>query len=143
MDTRVRAYIKLHQFVFLRESTERPGEGTIVIAFDDHRWWWVYAPGVDGVEYYPPVPEHRLVDPLSIRVGERSRDYMGVTHAHKRVRLSQPPATLLAALEQAKKRQEPRIVIYPRWYRAMYFEAKRKLWRAWHGLVRKVRRNEQ
>jgi len=129
----VRAFIKLHQLAFVRESTEEPGDGTIIVAQDDHRWWWVYAPRVDGVEYYSAAPEHRIVDPLSIRPGERSRDYAGLIHEHKRIRLQQPPVKLLAALESARQKQRPRI-IKRRWRPIVWTIAKKRSLRAYRWL---------
>lgn len=128
----IRTYIKLHQFAFLRESTTEPGDGTIIVAFDDHRWWWVYAARVDGIQYYPPAPEHRIVDPLSIAVGQRSRDYVGIIHAHKRIKLKQPPAKLLAALEQVKQRRQPRPIKRSR-LPVFFWWIKRRSWLFWRG----------
>jgi hypothetical protein len=99
-------FFKLHQFVFLRESKVKPGDGAIIVAVEDGdtpRWFWVYGPRVDGIEFYPPQPEHRLVDPLSIQPGQRSRDYAGVQHAHKRIRLTKQPTKLLAALARPRE----------------------------------------
>ena len=130
----IQTFIRLHYFAFLRESTEKPGDGAIIVAVDDGdtpRYWWVYAPRVDGVEYYPPQPEHRIVDPLSIQPGQRSRDYAGVQHTHKRVRLATAPVKLLAALEQSRQRQHPRIIAQ-RWRPIVVWKLKRcglRLWR--------------
>lgn len=131
----IHTHIKFHQLVFLRESTTKPGEGTILIAWEgDARFWWLYDSHVDGVEYYPPAPAHRLVDPLSVRPGERSLDYSGIQYAHKRIRLTEPPAKLLAALEQAKKRQQPRVVIHPRRWKVILWRLKRSGLRTWRQL---------
>lgn len=131
----IRAKIKLHQLVFLRESTTEPGDGTILIAWDTDspRYWWVFDRRYDGVEYFDPAPEHRIVDPLSIRPGEKSLDYapQHSPFAHKRTRLTKEPVKLLAALERAKKQQQPRIVIRPRRWKVIFWRVKRCGLRAW------------
>jgi len=136
----IRAYIPVHFFQFLRESTEKPGDGTTIVAFDDDatpRWWFVLNSCVDGIEYYPPAPAHRLIDPLSIQPGQRSRDYAGIQHVHKRIKLDKPPAKLLSALESARKKQNPTI-IRQRWQPAVWLGLKRRGLRLWRSLLKRV-----
>lgn len=119
----IRAYIPVHFFQFLRESTEQPGDGTTIVAWEDGdtpRFWWVFS-CVDGVEWAPQ-PAHRLIDPLSIQPGQRSRDYLGVIHAHKRLRLTKPPVKLLAALAQQRPRE-----IKQRWRPIIWVWIKRRV----------------
>ena len=136
--TMITTYVTLHQFAYLRESTVQPTDDRItIVAHDDHRWWWVFA-NLDGIEYVP-APEHRIVDPLSIAVDQKTRDYIGTTHQHRRIRLKAPPVKLLAALEQAKQRQT-RLVIKRSWRPVVWIRFKTSWLRFHRWLVKYARK---
>lgn len=135
----IRWYVRPQYLAFARESRNPPGPGTILVAEGDGRYWWVHDPfRVDGVEWFPPQqPEHRCVQPLTARVGQKSLDYDN--REHKLVRLNERPAALMEALQRAKNCKTVRIVqrkLGPVWW----YILKARCWRAWRWLRDRARR---